>query len=156
MDDLLDLEWDKKPGGPTLSQQKPPSQAFGNGTSSSYNFDALTRSLPQTRQPSSNTTSSGTKARSQQISPTNSRSSNGPDAFSSLLGFDSGSASGQSAFNAKLSMAEQLRKDNQQKLGLPTAPSSTQPQSSSSNISAWEGLDSLLGGSNTSLRATAM
>ncbi|UZJ51725.1 hypothetical protein CBS101457_001045 [Exobasidium rhododendri] len=155
MDDLLDLDWDKKVVADSSNRQKP-SPIYGNGQSSSYNFDALTRSLPPTQQPSNTSSGNASASGMKGGQPATKSSTNGSDAFSSLLGFDSSTMSGRAAQSSKVSMAERLKREQEQKLGFSSSNSSTS-QLSNTNMSnsAWEGLDSLLGSSKVQQTATA-
>lgn len=139
MDDLLDLDWGKKPA----SSNGKLAVASQSNNGSSYNFDALTRSLPQS-QPASYSRGAmatsavpTTKKRAQQ-----SNQSTGGDAFSSLLGFQSGNSS---ASSNTISMAERIKREQQEKMGFSVQPKAP-TQSSVPTNSAWEGLDSFLDG----------
>lgn len=148
MDDLLDLDWGKKP---TSSNGSSAGASLSNN-GSSYNFDALTRSLPQSQPASSQNrgtmgTFATTASTSKKALPTSNPSEE--DAFSSLLGFQSRTSS---ASSTTISMAESLKREQQQKMGI-AIPSNTPKQSSIPSDSAWEGLDSFLSGPKS--RATA-
>ncbi|PWN35383.1 uncharacterized protein FA14DRAFT_172027 [Meira miltonrushii] len=154
MDDLLDLDWTKQSGNNTNGQtassngSKPYNGSKINtgkgGGMASYNFEALTRSMP----------SGGNAIRPQQQQQTNAskattQSKSGNDAFSSLLGFDSSSANTN---NATMTMAERMKHNNGQpsiyqaqrkQSPLPTA--STQKADA-----AWDGLDDFMSGSSSS------
>lgn len=132
MDDLLDLDWDRKP---TASSSAVPRSNNG----SSYNFEALTRSLP----PSQSQTALASRSTPAAL-PRQNISKGKPadtDAFSSLLAFESGNSA--ASLNAN-SMAERLKMEQQQRLG--TSSQSRTPQQSNTPVeSAWDGLDSFLG-----------
>lgn len=149
MDDLLDLDWSKQSGSNANAQK-----AFSNGSSinagkgggmSSYNFEALTRSMP----------SNGNATRPQQQQQTNlsrpapAQSKAVNDAFSSLLGFDSSSANTN---NATMTMAERMKHNNgQPSLYQAQRKHSPQPTSTQKADSAWDGLDDfMMGNSNSS------
>lgn len=154
MDDLLDLDWDRKPV--QAASQNPPARNSSN--TSSYNFDALTRSLPQSTVHGNGGNGMGTQpvagARGMAKLGRESAVRSNPDAFSSLLGFDNGIASGASLSN-NISMAERLRREREQRTGvLPRTAASSQPQKEDG--AAWDGLDSLLGSSKAASRWVAI
>lgn len=160
MDDLLDLDWSKQSGSNIDSQKGTKGASSFNGPDagngvkngggmSSYNFDALTRSMP----------SSGNAIRSQQqqtssIKASATQSKSGNDAFSSLLGFDS---TGSNSNNNKttMTMAERMKQSNGQFLN-PTMTSQTRAANSSSMSSrqqsdpAWDSLDEFMNGRSSS------
>lgn len=138
MDDLLDLDWDRKP---VSSSGLQPSARSSSNNGSSYNFDALTRSLPQTKPMAP--ASRSIPAASSNAFPRQHNNSTvaNSDAFSSLLGFDSGSTA---ASSKTISMAERLKRE---RLGASSPQSITPQQSSTPTDTAWEGLDSFLGAS---------
>ena len=154
MDDLLDLDWDRKPVQ-AVSQNSP---ARNSSNTSSYNFDALTRSLPQSSVHGNGGNGMGSQpgagARGMAKPSKDSDARSTPDAFSSLLGFDNGIASGASLSN-NISMAERLRREREQRSGVtPRTAASSQPQKEES--AAWDGLDSLLGSSKAASRWVAI
>lgn len=136
MDDLLDLDWDRMPAASSSALPR-----SNNG--SSYNFEALTRSLPQSQsQPASASRSTPAALPKQR---NNNGNSTGSDAFSSLLGFGSGSTA---ASSNSISMAERLKREQQQRFG--SSSRSMTPQQSTTPVeSAWDGLDSFLGAPQT-------
>ncbi|CAO1615271.1 unnamed protein product [Parajaminaea phylloscopi] len=85
MDDLLDLDWDKG----SAATQKSTQYARPSAATSSYNFDALTRSLP-TSGPSGSQ-SSATLHPQRKLTPVSAQTQK-QDAFSSLFDFPSNSA----------------------------------------------------------------
>lgn len=145
MDDLLDLDWDKKPTAGTSIPK-----ANNGSYNSSYNFDALTRSLPQQQQYASNNVNLANKVSTNSKQQSVNAKQSNADAFSSLLGFDSSSSS-RSGSATNISMAERLKKDQQQKLGISAGSGRNTPALSASPAeSAWEGLDTFLASSKKS------
>ncbi|PWN94076.1 hypothetical protein FA10DRAFT_264667 [Acaromyces ingoldii] len=167
MDDLLDLDWDKKPAAPPLRQQGAAAPAYrAPGQSSTYSFDALTRSMPSTaaqtqKKPSpspSPTPPMGYSLSSQSQAPkaqaqAQASAAKTGDAFSSLFAGAAGGGGGQATSgagassssapkaNSNLSMAQRLQgnSSNNHSLLNPTRAN----QSQKANGDAWSGLESL-------------
>ncbi|MCO5613769.1 hypothetical protein L7F22_068047 [Adiantum nelumboides] len=154
MDDLLDLDWSKQSNSNTNGQKASNGSNSYNGSTmnaskngggmSSYNFEALTRSMP----------SSGNAIRPQQQQQTNtsravpSQSKSGNDAFSSLLGFDNPSTNTN---NTTMTMAERMKHNNGQSSVYQTQrKQSPLPTGQQKSDAAWDGLDDFMMGSSSS------
>lgn len=135
---MLDLDWEKNAS--QSSSAKNASSA--GGPTSTYNFEALTRSMPSRSTPNSNSRTPPNVSINGNKAVPHVTDKNNNDAFSSLLAFGS-SESGAKSNASSMTMAERLQKEK--------ASQSFTGTQNTSKVDAWEGLDDFLKPSSTNV-----